>query len=113
MHRCPGQSMDARCSPHEHSPKVILASVNGKVLTGWCALAQSLAEGPPVLAAVLAHLDVGHHWARPGGLVAAIAAAAAEVARTAILQVYPSVCSWCCTGPGGIPLVNWAPASAL
>ena len=42
---------------------------------------QSLAEGPPMLAAVLAHLDAGHHWARPGGLVGAIAAVAAEVTQ--------------------------------
>ena len=40
---------------------------------------QGLAEGPPVLAAVLAHLDAGQQWARPGGLAAAVAAAAAEV----------------------------------
>ena len=42
-------------------------------------LRQGLAEGPPVLAAVLAHLDAGRQWARPGGLAAAVAAAAAEV----------------------------------
>lgn len=41
--------------------------------------AQSLAEGPPVLAACLAHLDAGGHWARSDGPVAAFTAAAAEV----------------------------------
>lgn len=55
------------------------------MLTGWSALEQSLAEGPPVLAAVLARLDVGRHWARPGGLVGAIAAVASEVLCTAAL----------------------------
>lgn len=62
------------------------------MLTGWRALGQSLAEGPPVLAAVLAHLDAGHHWARPGGSVAAIAAAAAQVACTAAVQLCFPIC---------------------
>ena len=88
------QFMYARCSPHDLSLKADDVIKNGKVLTGWCALGQSLAEGPPVLAAVLAHLDAGHHWARPGGLVAAIAAAAAEVACTATLQLFV-LCSCC------------------